>query len=244
MEAASNEQYALSSNQATIMNVTRCTPLLSPRLYRAGGAFLVCSWAISAQTKPGQISLSTPDFPLSTPVAAAKPTSAPLDFRGKTDYFLKSAFSYETLGRVALTTSLGQAIGTSDDWGTGGSAYGRRIGANYARHFISSGVRYGIGAARGEDPRFYHSGKQGFRARAGFVLSRSFVVQMDDGSTSVAAGRLVGSFTGHALTAQLRAVENNRWRIGLVNTAIGISSDAAIRMAREFWPDLKRKFRR
>jgi hypothetical protein len=231
----------------TTILVLACKFLPLTRSYRTGAAFLLCSWALSAQIQPGQLPLvseSEPDFPLATPVSAVQGQAEPLSFKGKTNYFLKSAFSAETLGRVGLTTSIGQIAGVSEDWGTGGASYGRRLRNNYTRHLVSSGVRYGIGAARGEDPRFYRSGKNGFLARTGFVFSRTFVVQMDDGSKSVALGRLAGSFTGNTLAEYMRPHTQDPWQTGLTRTAFGIGSDMGMRMIREFWPDIRRKFKR
>ena len=226
------------------MIVLKRSSLPLTRSYRTGAAFLLCSWALSAQTQPGQLPLSEPDFPLATPVEAVQGIAPPLDFKGKTDYFLKSAFSVESLGRVGLMTTIGQIGGVEEEWGSGGPAYGRRMRNNYTRHLVSSSIRYGVGAARGEDPRFYRSGKEGFLPRLGFVLSRSFIVQMDDGSKSVAIGRLSGSFAGNTLAEWMRPGTEDPLRSGLTRTAIGLSSDTGMRMIREFWPDIKRKFRR
>ncbi|HYP05349.1 MAG TPA: hypothetical protein VER03_03870 [Bryobacteraceae bacterium] len=204
-------------------------------------AILLCSGALSAQV-PND--LTEPDFPLATPVEAVQGQPEALTLKGKTDYFLKSAFSAEALGRVALTTSIGQIGGASEEWGTGSSAYGRRLGARYASHFVTRGVRYGVGALHGEDPRFYRSGKEGFKARAGFVLSRTFLVQMDDGATSIAAGRIAGALAGNTLQSYMRENPKDALRNGLTNAGISIGTDTAVRMVREFWPDIKKAFRR
>lgn len=207
-------------------------------------AFLLCSGAVSAQTLSSQLPVDHPDFPLATPVEAVQGTPEPLNLKGKTDYFLKSAFSVESLSRVAATTSFTSIGGTSEDWGTGSSAYGRRLGSRYAGHFAGSSVRYAVGAMRGEDPRFYRSGKEGFLARTGFVLSRTFVTKMDDGSLSIAAGRLAGTVTSNTLQSYMRVNNDDPLRRGLSNAGISLGSDVAIRMVREFWPDIKRTFRR
>jgi hypothetical protein len=209
----------------------------------AAAAFVLSFGPLSAQTQPAHL-IGEPDFPLSTPVEAVQGKPEPLTLKGKTDYFLKSAFSPETLGRVGLMTSIGQIGGASEDWGTGSGAFARRLGSRYAGHFVNSSVRYGVGALHGEDPRFYRSGKEGFLARTGFVLSRTFVVQMDDGSTSIAAGRLAGTIASNTLQSYMRETRNDALRTGLTNAGISLGGDVAIRMVREFWPDLKHKFRR
>src|SRR4051812_5061198 len=112
------------------------------------------------------------------------------------------------------------------------------------QHIVGSTVRYGVGAMHGEDPRFYRSGKEGFRARTGFVLSHTFVTQMDDGGTSIAAGRLTGAFAGNTLQSYMRVRNEDPIRNGITNAGITLGADAAFRMVREFWPDIKKKLRR
>jgi hypothetical protein len=105
-------------------------------------------------------------------------------------------------------------------------------------------VRYGIGVLRGEDPRYYKSGKEGFWARTGFVASRSFVTKMDDGSTSVAVGRLGGTVASNMVQYYMRPYGNDPIKNSLANAGVGLSTDFAKNMVREFWPDIKRLFKK
>jgi len=177
-------------------------------------------------------------------VAQVESTVEPLNFAGKTDYFVRTSFSPEALAGVGSMTAIGHLAGDSGPWGTGATGYGRRMRANYAGYFANTGLRYALGAARGEDPRFYPSGKDGFLARTAFVLSRTFVVRMDDGSTSVAAGRLAGTFAGSTVSTYLRHSHPGAWQTTFENTGITLGADVGVRMAREFWPDIRGVFRR
>jgi hypothetical protein len=67
---------------------------------------------------------------------------------------------------------------------------------------------------------------------------------MDDGSTSIAAGRLAGTFASSTLQSYMRESQHDALRRGMTNAGISLGGDVAIRMAREFWPDIKKKFRR
>ena len=118
------------------------------------------------------------------------------------------------------------------------------MSSRYVAHFVCSTVRYAVGALHGEDPRFYRSGKEGFRARTAFVLSPTFVTQMDDGGTSIAAGRLTGALVGNTLQSYMRVRNEDPIRNGITNAGITLGADAAFRMVREFWPDIKKKLRR
>jgi hypothetical protein len=169
-------------------------------------------------------------------VEAAIPGSLPLNVKEKMDYYLKSISSRENVSRLVLTTS----IRGLDE----GRSYGETFAARYAEQVTRRTVQFGIGALRGEDPRFRRSGKEGFWARTGFVLSRTVITDMDNGGTSIAAGKLVGSFAGNTLSSYWRPSRADPLMNGLTGTGINLGSDVGMRMLREFWPDLKRKFKR
>jgi hypothetical protein len=67
---------------------------------------------------------------------------------------------------------------------------------------------------------------------------------MDRGGTSVAAGRLVGSFTGNVLSSYWDPSRPDPIKHGLTGTGINLAGDIGMRMVREFWPDLKRTFKK
>lgn len=186
------------------------------------------------------------DFPLATPVEVVDATLdtrlKPLTLKGKTDYYLKATFGPQAFTRIALTTGFSQ-IGGSEDWGSGMDAYGHRVGSRYAEHLVRRTTQFGIGALRGEDPRFRRSGKEGTWDRVKFQLGRTVVVDMDNGGTSIAVGRLAGSFAGNMLATRWHPADPS-WKSGIADTGINLAGDLAMRMFREFWPELKRKFKK
>jgi hypothetical protein len=204
-----------------------CTLLLASAIALAGQNPL----------QPGTLpsDLEKDDFPLATPVEVLIPGAAPLDLKGKTDYYIKSISSPESISRMMLTTSIG---GSAE-----GRSYFQTFAGRYAEHLTKRTVQFGIGALRGEDPRFRRSGKEGFLARTGFVLSRTVLTDMDNGGTSIAAGRLIGSFAGNTLSAYWHPSRPDPLKHGLTGTGINLASDVAMRMAREFWPDVKQAFK-
>lgn len=185
-----------------------------------------------------------PDFPLATPSPKPWTYPGPLTFKEKSGYYWNSAFSLPTIGRVAATSTFGHLSSFSEDWGTGWNAYGRRMGNNYIRHVMSTTLRYGIGVARGEDPRFFESGKQGFWPRAKFAMGQTFSVHMDNGKRSVAAGRLIGIYGGNALGTHIRSGEEHPWRQSVINSGFSIGTNMGVNVLREFWPDIKNRMRR
>jgi hypothetical protein len=149
--------------------------------------------------------------------------------------------SPESVGRLALTTSFSQLTGGSTT--EPNQSYAEAFAGRYAEHLVKRGVHFGIAAARGEDPRFRRSGKEGFWARTGFVLSRTVLTEMDNGTTSIAAGKLAGTFAGNTLSAMWHPARPNPLKEGLEDTGVSLGTDVAMRMVREFWPDIKKLFK-
>jgi hypothetical protein len=197
------------------------------------GPVVLLSTALVNAQEPASSGFVQPDFPLATPVEAPR-GAAPLDLMGKTDYYLKSIASPQSIGRLALTTGFKQL--------TGGTPYMESFASRYAEHVTRRTVQFGIGALRGEDPRFRPSGKEGFWSRTAFVLSRTVVADMDNGGTSIAAGRLIGHFAGNTLSSYWDPARPSPLKNGLKDTGVSLAGDVGIRMLREFWPDLKKTF--
>jgi hypothetical protein len=185
----------------------------------------------------------TEDFPLATPVEAVQAPAAPLDLKGKTDYYLKATFSSEAIGRIALTSGFKHLRG-SDTYGSGAAGLGQSIGSRYAEHITKRTIQFGVGAALGEDPRFYRSNKTGTWSRVAFQLKRTVTVQNDNGGTSIAAGKLAGTFGSNAIATYWDPRRPDALKQGLTNTGIDLAGDLATRLVREFWPDLRRLFKR
>ena len=239
--ALAEESFAAAPTETESINAFLEPTAAAPAVATASADAAEPKSAAAPATDP--IEKLTEDFPLATPVPAVQSPVAPLDLKGKRDYFLKSAFSPEAIGRIAFTSGFSQ-IGGSDKWGSGMGGWGHRVGARYAEHLTKRSIQFGIGALRGEDPRFFRSNEEGFWARTAFQLKRTVTVQMDNGGTSVAVGKLVGTFGANALSSYWDPRRPDPLKNGLTSTGINLGSDFATRMLREFWPDLKRMFKR
>jgi hypothetical protein len=185
-----------------------------------------------------------PDFPLSTPVEAVSGNPQPLDFSGKLDYYIKGMTSLETFGRLVGSTAFNHFVIGPDGFSNGIGGAGERFASRYAETAMRRTLQFGIGAARGEDPRFFRSSDTGTWDRVKFQMRRTVLVQMDNGSESVAVGKLTGFFVANAASATWQPVQRNPWREGLQDTGVSLGTDLGYRLLREFWPDIKSKFKK
>lgn len=210
-------------------------------------AFVLAAIPVSAQ-EPKPLQPGTPpaseigkeqvkdeDFPLATE-SEADPSTVPLDFVGKSRYYLKALTGPEALVRVAVMSGI--SIPGDKDLN-----YAQCLGSRYAEYALRRTINYSIGALRGEDPRFRRSGEIGFWPRTKFVMSRTVVVDMDEGGTSVAAGRLAGAFGANMIAENWQRIDPAPLRNGFIGGAVSLGGDLGMRMLREFWPEIKRKFK-
>jgi hypothetical protein len=182
-------------------------------------------------------------LPFVGPSRPAAPDSAPLTVGEKAKYYLR-AYEPQDFVRSAFWAGIAHAGNSPEEWGGGIHGYNRRFASRFATHAVRRSIQFGIGAVRKEDPRFLSSGKTGFWARTGYVLSRTVLVRHDDGHDTVAAGRLVGAFGAGLISNTWQPSTRNSVGDGLVRGATTLAGDAVMRMCAEFWPDIKRIFRR
>lgn len=215
--------------------------LVCPNRFTLGFAVLFGACSLQAQetTSP-----SRSDFPLGTPLAATESEYVPLSDRGKVDYFYKSLTSPQTVTRQLLMSGVRQWQNNPDEWPQGSAGFGRRIGARYGEFAIRRGLQLGINVLHNEDPRFARSERAGVWPRMLFVLKRTVIARSDDGGETIALGRL-GSAYGSALIANRWMPDGRNSHLDAVRRGtMVIGGDVAMRMLREFWPDIKRTFRK
>jgi hypothetical protein len=95
-----------------------------------------------------------------------------------------------------------------------------------------------------EDNRYIRSGKHGFWKRTGYAISSTFLARRENGSRRFAFSR-IGS-AGGASAISRAWLPSSLVSAGSAAGSFGtlIAFDAGSNMFREFWPELKRGFRR
>jgi len=113
-----------------------------------------------------------------------------------------------------------------------------------AKRIIRGTVEYGISNALHEDDRYCVSGQTGFWNRTKYAVSSTFLARRVNGDRTLAVAR----FGGIASAAFVSNIWQPSSTSGMnhAGTSIGfsIAANAGSNVLREFWPDLKNKFRR
>jgi hypothetical protein len=184
------------------------------------------------------------DPPQAGAAAANANSIAPLSIDAKLRFYLKAAYGPVSAFRSFASAGINQAQDYPTEWGQGMRGYGHRFGSKLAQSAVKATIQFGVGAALGEDPRYYPSGRAGLRPRTEYAVTRTFVTRMDNGTSGVAVSRLAGAFGGGLIS---RTWHPERYRTvggGMKAGAISLGTDAAFRVLREFWPDIRRALHR
>jgi hypothetical protein len=172
------------------------------------------------------------------------PEFAPMTRSERFRNYLVGIAGPESILRAAASAGISQASNTPKEWGGGAEAYGERVGNAFAQHVIRGTLQYGASAALHEDNRYFVSGEKRFFRRTKYAVMSAFLARHDNGSRSFSFSR-IGSAAGTSFISRAWQPRSSTTAgDGAVNFGITMGSDIASYVFREFWPGMKRHFRR
>jgi hypothetical protein len=172
------------------------------------------------------------------------PQFAPMTRSERLSNYLVGIANGESLILAVASAGIGQAKATPKEWGGGAEGFGERVGNAYAEHVIHRTLQYGVSAALHEDNRYFVSGQSGFFQRTKYAVMSTLRARHDNGSQSFSFSR-VGSAAGTAFISRAwQPRSTTSAGDGAVSFGVTMGSDIGFNMFREFWPDLKRHFRK
>ncbi len=158
--------------------------------------------------------------------------------------YLNSTFGYRALARNSVRAEIGQIRNDPKEWGGRAPGFAKRLGSGFATNVIRQSLKYGLSGVLHEDNRYLKSGRVGFWKRSRYAVMSTFMARRDNGTRKVSISS-IGSVAGSSFLSRI-------WLPQTVATAsaagssfgITIGAELGANMLREFWPDLKKRFRR
>jgi len=153
-------------------------------------------------------------------------------------------FDYFAFPFNAALAGIDQAENSPKSWGQGWDAYAKRFGATFADNSIGTYMTTAIfPSILKEDPRYYRKAEGTTSHRILYSLGRLFVTRTDAGGTRFNASEAFGNSTATGLSnfyhaREDRTVGRNFETLGMLYMWDGLSNEL-----KEFWPDIKRKFK-
>ena len=173
---------------------------------------------------------------------------SPADYRpitpdGRFRWFARSTFGPRSLIGGVFSAGIGTAGDWPHEYGTHWDGFGKRYGIRLSGVSTSNAMEASMGAAWGEDPRYFHTVDEPFRERVKNVIDLTFRAYRLDGERHPAYARYVAIFGNNFLSNSWRVPSESDWQHALVRSGEGFGARFLSDAFSEFAPTIWRKIR-
>jgi hypothetical protein len=154
-------------------------------------------------------------------------------------------YSPYTFAGAAFSAGMAQATGAWYSYGGGMEGYGKRFGASLADS--ESGAFFGrflFPVLLHEDPRYLRSTSENTMPRIGYALSRVLVTRDDHGNKRINLSLILSVFASAGLGNAYYPRDQRSFGDTAARSGSDFANTAGMNVLREFWPDIKKKFRK
>jgi hypothetical protein len=186
---------------------------------------------------PGQ-----PDKPsLLTPLApqTEKPTYDPITARQRLRWFITDTIGPQHLAGGIITSAFGTALDRPKEYGPHWGGFADRFGMRLTGVVTSNAMEASIGAAWGEDPRYFRVPGRPFGERVRNVVKQTFIARQRDGSFAPAYARYTAFVGNNFLSNEWRVSSEANTHDALLRSGEAFAGRMAANAFEEFWPDVK-----
>lgn len=154
------------------------------------------------------------------------------------------SFDWPVYPTAAVFAAFYQLADQNHEFGQGMAGYGRRLGTSYADQVSGNMMTEGLmPALLHQDPRYFRMSSGPIHSRLWYSFTRSFVTKTDSGHRTFNFSEWGGASASVALSnlyyTDTRKADDNATKL-----LIQVGSDTIGNLLKEFWPDVKRKFKK
>ena len=202
-------------------------------------AALCCAITAHAQQTPTN---SPKQDTSNTAIPNAPSSYKPLTAGGKLKVAALDAVNPVRILGAAASAGIAQASDPYPEWGDGGEGYAKRFGAAVADeasgHIFKGFV---FPSLLHTDPRYFRKEHGSFGGRVVYAATRIFVTRTDHGGRTFNASEYLGAASAAALSNTYYPHSASSTKDAISRAGLGVASDAAWNVFKEFWPDIKHK---
>jgi hypothetical protein len=210
-------------------------------------AFLLCS-PVAAQVGPAvptqDDSPNQRSFGHYIHAVPESPTAYhPITADGRLGWFVRSTIGPRSLVAGLFSAGIGTASNSPHEYGTHWDGFAQRYGMRLTGVSTGNAIEASLGAAWGEDPRYFHTLNASFGERAKNVADLTFRAYRPDGQRHLAYARFVATFGNNFLSNTWRVQSEADWQHAMIRSAEGFGARAISNAFSEFVPQVWRAVR-
>jgi hypothetical protein len=169
----------------------------------------------------------------------------PITTDQRVDWIVDGVIGRQSLLIVGPLADIWQtAFNTPEEWGRGPSGIAKRYAERLTDVAISNSIEGGLGALWGEDPRYVRSARKGVWPRARYALKTSVLAPGRDGRLRPAWARYAGNTLNNVIENAWLPPSQTTASMTAVRSGMGIVTRMGGNLWEEFWPDVKRHFKK
>jgi hypothetical protein len=180
--------------------------------------------------------------------AAQSPSFAdpylPITAAQRATWVVNGSIGVRSLAVGVISDAWLTAWNTPEEWGRGWSGIGKRYVSREASVTISNSIEAGLGAIWGEDPRYFRAPGASLGSRVGYAAKAAVLTRRRDGRLAPAWGRYTGTIVGNVVENTWLPPSATSPRDVAVRSTTGVLGRFGSNLFEEFWPDIKKRFRR
>jgi hypothetical protein len=156
----------------------------------------------------------------------------------------KDSFDWPVFPTAALFATLYQIENQNPSFGQGMQGYAKRFGTAYGDQMIGNMMTEGlIPAVFHQDPRYFRLGSGSKLHRALYAIEQIEVARMDSGRRTFNFSEWGGNSIAVAISNAYYP-DTREWSDNLERLLVACGTDTFSNVLKEFWPDVKRKFKK
>ena len=163
---------------------------------------------------------------------------------GRFFWFVRSTVGLRGLTAGLITAGYGTAADKPHEYGTHWVGFGQRYGMRLTGISTGNAIEATLGAAWGEDPRYFHTVHAPFKERVKNVIDLTFRAYHPDGERHPAYARYVATAGNNFLSNTWRVPSESDWQHALERTGEGFAGRAVSNAFSEFVPQVWRLVRK
>jgi hypothetical protein len=220
-------------------------------IYKVGCSILLMASAAMAQLLlPGTLASTTtePDSseeasPRSFDAAASSSDALPpISGKQRVEWVVRTTVGPEGLAGELFGAGWDTLLNNAPkEYGTHWEGFGDRLGMSVAGNAVSNTMEAGLGAAWGEDPRYFREPEASFGHRLRHAAKMTFLAVNRDGKEMPAYSRFIAIPGSNFLSNAWRAPGDDSADRAAIRTGIGFLGRFGSNVFDEFWPDFKQK---
>ena len=175
----------------------------------------------------------------------AKPASAseyrPITMDERLRWFTRSTLGPKSLTGGIFSAGFGTLTNNPHEYGTSWTGFAKRYGMRLTGVSTGNAIESSLGAAWGEDPRYFHTVGQPLGARVKNVFDLTFRAYRTDGERHPAFARYIAIFGNNFASNSWRARSESDWQHAMMRSGEGFGARFISDAFNEFVPEVWRR---